>query len=123
MSKLFSNFLIFCNQFKYSIWLYAVWGFLFSQTIIGEAKIITVDSSIGQSVALGGQTVFNSIQKAIDTANNGDTINTSTNHFPVYYSIDISDPSAGKILFSSPLFDEIDIEHSLKYCDGNLIFD
>ena len=74
MSKLFSNSLTFCNQFKYSIWLCAVWGFLFSQTIIGEAKIITVDSSIGQSVAPGGQTVFNSIQKAIDTASNGDTI-------------------------------------------------
>ena len=59
----------------------------------------------------------------LDTTVNGDTINTSTNHFPVYYSLSIADPSAGSISFSSPLFDEIDIEHSLKYCNGNLIFD
>ena len=59
----------------------------------------------------------------LDTTVNGDTINTSTNHFPVYYSLSIADPSAGSISFSSPLFDEIDIEHSLKYCNCNLIFD
>ena len=59
----------------------------------------------------------------LDTTVNGDTVNTSTNHFPVYYSLNIADPSAGSISFSSPLFDEIDIQHSLKYCDGNLIFD
>jgi hypothetical protein len=59
----------------------------------------------------------------LDTTVNGDTINTSTNHFPVYYSLNIADPSAGSISFSSPLFDEIVIEHSLKYCNGNLIFD
>ena len=59
----------------------------------------------------------------LDTTVNGDTINTLRNHFPVYYSLSIADPSAGSISFSSPLFDEIDIEHSLKYCDGNLIFD
>ena len=59
----------------------------------------------------------------LDTTVNGDTINTSPNHFPVYYSLSIADPSAGSISFSSPLFDEIDIEHSLKYCNGNLIFD
>ena len=59
----------------------------------------------------------------LDTTINGDTMNTSTNHFPVYYSLDISDPSSGEISFSSPLFNSIHIEHSLKYCNGNLIFD
>ena len=59
----------------------------------------------------------------VDTTVNGDTISTSTNHFPVYYSLDISDPSSGGISFSSPLFNSINIEHSLKYCNGNLIFD
>ena len=59
----------------------------------------------------------------MDTTVNGDTINTSTNHFPVCYSLDISDPSSGEISFSSPLFNDINMEHSLKYCNGNLIFD
>ena len=59
----------------------------------------------------------------MDTTVNGDTINTSNNHFPVYYSLDISDPSSGEISFSSPLFNDINMEHSLKYCNGNLIFD
>ncbi|MEC7855156.1 MAG: hypothetical protein VYC61_00305 [Candidatus Neomarinimicrobiota bacterium] len=59
----------------------------------------------------------------LDTTINGDTMNSSTNHFPVYYSLDISDPSSGEISFSSPLFNSINIEHSLKYCNGNLIFD
>jgi len=59
----------------------------------------------------------------VDTTVNGDTINTSTNHFPVYYTLDISDPSSGGISFSSQLFNSIHIEHSLKYCNGNLIFD
>ena len=58
----------------------------------------------------------------LDTTVNGDTINTSENHFPVYYSLDMSDPSGGEITFSSPLFNSIAIEHSLKYCNGNLIF-
>jgi len=58
----------------------------------------------------------------LDTTVNGDTINTSNNHFPVYYSLDISDPSSGEISFSSPLFNSISIEHSLKYCNGNPIF-
>ncbi len=59
----------------------------------------------------------------LDTTVNGDTISTSNNHFPVYYSLDISDPSSGEISFSSPLFNSINLEHSLKYCNGNLIFD
>ena len=58
----------------------------------------------------------------LDTTINGDTINTSKNHFPVYYSLDIADPSNGEIGFSSPLFKTIEIEHSLRYCNGNLIF-
>ena len=74
MSNFFSNSFILYHQFKHSIWLCTIWWVLFNQTIIGEAKIITVDSSIRQSVISGGQAVFNSIQKAIDTANNGDTI-------------------------------------------------
>ena len=59
----------------------------------------------------------------LDTTVNGDTISISNNHFPVYYSLDISDPSSGEISFSSPLFNSINLEHSLKYCNGNLIFD
>ena len=59
----------------------------------------------------------------LDTTINGDTINSSKNHFPVYYSLDISDPSSGEISFSSPLFNKISIEHSLKYCNGSPIFD
>ena len=75
MSIFFSNSFILYHQFKHSIWLCTIiWWALFNQTIVGEAKIITVDSSIKQSVISGEQAVFNSIQKAIDTANNGDTI-------------------------------------------------
>ena len=58
----------------------------------------------------------------LDTTINGDTINTSKNHFPVYYMLDVSNPTDGQITFSSPLFNNIELEHSLKYCNGNAIF-
>jgi len=60
----------------------------------------------------------------LDTTINGDTIkNVEQFPFPVYYSLDISDPDDGEISFSSPLFEPINIGHALKYCNGDFIFD
>ena len=59
----------------------------------------------------------------LDTTINGDTLETTSNNFPVYFNLDLLDPLSGSITFSSPLFESISIQHSLQFCNGNAIFD
>tara|TARA_A100000164_G_scaffold299947_1_gene274719 strand:- start:6 stop:809 length:804 start_codon:yes stop_codon:yes gene_type:complete len=59
----------------------------------------------------------------LDTTINGDTLETTSNNFPVYFNLDLLDPQSGSITFSSPLFESISIQHSLQFCNGNAIFD
>ena len=111
---------------------------------LADGYELIINDDIDESTAAVGDTIFSKMlfsacsvdsfywdangwmtyqYTVLDTTVNGDTISTSNNHFPVYYSLDISDPSSGEISFSSPLFNSINLEHSLKYCNGNLIFD
>ena len=58
----------------------------------------------------------------LDTTVNGDTVSKINNNFPVYFDMDLKNPDSGKIEFSSPLFDNLSMQHSLKFCNGNNIF-
>ena len=58
----------------------------------------------------------------LDTTVNGDTIKPINNNFPVYFDMDLNNPNSGSISFSSPLFDKLTMRHSLKFCNGNDIF-
>ncbi len=58
----------------------------------------------------------------LDTTIIGDTITTTTNNFPVYFNMDLLEPNSGRIIFSSPLFEDLSMKHALKYCNGNNIF-
>ncbi len=58
----------------------------------------------------------------LDTTINGDTIRPTNNNFPIYFDMNLKNPNSGSISFSSPLFDNLSIQHSLKYCNGNDIF-
>jgi len=58
----------------------------------------------------------------LDTTILGDTINVTTNNFPVYFNINLLKPEAGTITFSSPFFEELFMEHALEYCNGDNIF-
>ena len=58
----------------------------------------------------------------LDTTILGDTINTTKNNFPVYFDMTLLNPESGKIVFSSPLFEDLRLKHALQYCSGNNIF-
>ena len=58
----------------------------------------------------------------LDTTVNGDTIRPTNNNFPIYFDMDLKNPNSGSISFSSPLFDNLSMQHSLKFCNGNDIF-
>ena len=58
----------------------------------------------------------------LDTTILGDTINSTSNNFPVYFDMNLLQPESGVINFSSPLFEDIKLKHAIKYCNGNLIF-
>ena len=58
----------------------------------------------------------------LDTTILGDTINATSNNFPVYFDMKLLDPESGKIEFSSPLFEDLRLQHALQYCNGIDIF-
>ncbi len=76
MSKLFSNFFDLHDKFGCWIGLCAFYCILLIKPTISQAKILTVDSiSHHQLTVSNNQKNFTSIQKAIDAASTGDTIN------------------------------------------------
>jgi len=74
------------------------------------------------SIALVGSGWMTYQTTILDTTVNGDTISSVYNNFPIYFDMDLKDPSEGKISFSSPLFDKLSMQHSLKFCSGDSIF-
>ena len=58
----------------------------------------------------------------LDTTVNGDTVKITKNDAEAFYTMNMSDPDNGEIYFSPELFPKIRIEHSLKFCNGNKLF-
>jgi len=58
----------------------------------------------------------------LDTTVNGDTVNLTKNDIETFYTMKMSDPADGEIYFSPELFPKIRIEHSLRFCNGNKLF-
>ena len=58
----------------------------------------------------------------LDTTVNGDTVNITKNDAEAFYTMNMSDPDNGEIYFSPELFPKIRLEHSLKFCNGNKLF-
>ena len=58
----------------------------------------------------------------LDTNIIGDTVNTVSSYIPVYYTLNLANPDSGVFSFFSTLFSEIDLYHTLKYCNEEDIF-
>ena len=58
----------------------------------------------------------------VDTNIIGDTINTVSSYIPVYYTLNLANPDSGVFSFFSTLFSEINLYHTLKYCNEEDIF-
>ena len=74
------------------------------------------------SISLVGNGWMTYQTTVLDTMINGDTISQINNNFPVYFDMNLKNPDEGEIEFSSPLFDNLSMQHSLKFCNGNDIF-
>lgn len=108
------------NQTQETLQLDYYGGFLNDTLKLMDFPSIQIDTLTWSSNGWMYLTIM-TLEMSSDSSNY-DTIVFSNTIAPEYYFINLENPEEGKIIFNSEQFDDIDLYHSLKGCDGVDLF-